>query len=271
MKRRKPCHFTYTWILIFICLLICGVKCEYKDIVFLLDSSGSISPGNFEEVVDFVSNVTSWLTIGPNETLVSVVTYASNVTEHFSLATYTSSSDAISAIQSLKSITPEGGTYTHLALNYSYEHSFGVRNGSSKAVVVLTDGRSVSRTETEKAADDLRSMEVEVYAVGVRSDLSLTDLDLQVIANDPDSYYITYVDDFVYLCNVVPGIVSKLDASAVANSVQGCPEMPTTTSSSKVTEEATTTTDSTTTTTIDASTTGMAILSSNRRISHRVQ
>ncbi|XP_061173341.1 collagen alpha-1(XXI) chain-like [Saccostrea echinata] len=123
---------------------------------------------------------------------------------------------------------PTGGTFTHLALNYSYSNSFESRNGTSKAIVVLTYGKSHSQNETHKAADDLRSIGVEVYAVGVGSEFMYSDL--QAIANDPDTDYIYHLDDFVYLCNVIPGIVHKLENTAVPISDSGCPEITTTTS-----------------------------------------
>ena len=64
----------------------------------------------------------------------------------------------------------------------------------------------------QAAADNLRSTHpvIEVFTVGIGSELLTYPADLENIANDPDSYYLHYMEDFLYLCNLVPTIVPKL-------------------------------------------------------------
>ena len=140
------------------------------DIVFLLDKSGSVSQSDFKQAVDFVYNITKWLTIGPNDILVSTVTFSSRVYNEFNLDDHTTQSSVLSAIRSLESTVPRGGTYTFSALQrvreYSLTSSAGARSGVPKAVVVLTDGLSASAISTRIQAEKLHNESVEVYSIG---------------------------------------------------------------------------------------------------------
>jgi uncharacterized protein YegL len=188
---------------------------SYSDIVLAIDTSDSVDGSDLIEAIDFIYNVTKWLTIGSQDIQVAVVTYASDVTEQFDLDDYTTNTTLLDAIQNLKSrLKTGGGTYTFDALTYVKTTSFiamrGARNNSMKAVLVMTDGQSTNYPLTVSTADSLRSdLNAEVFAIGIGKD-SKRNMEIQGIANDPDSYYVYYVDSFDYLCSVVPSLVPKL-------------------------------------------------------------
>lgn len=149
----------------------------------------------------------------------AVVTYASDVTEHFDLDDYLTNNTLLSAMEALKSkLKPGGGTYTFDALTYVKTTSFlpmrGSRNNSMKAVLVMTDGQSTNYPLTVKTANELRTeLGAEVFAIGVGED-SKKNVEIQGIASDPDFYYVYFVDSFDYLCSVVPSLVPKLGKSS---------------------------------------------------------
>lgn len=64
-------------------LLLCAAaglcKTRPTDIVFIIDSSRSVRPSEFEQVKVFLAKVIEGLDVGPNATRVGVVNYASRV------------------------------------------------------------------------------------------------------------------------------------------------------------------------------------------------
>ena len=185
------------------------------DIVLVIDTSDSVDSSDLQDAIDFIYNVTKWLKIGPQDIQIAVVTYASDVKEQFDLNDYVTNTTLLQAIESLKStLKTGGGTYTFDALTYVKTTSFlsmrGSRNNSNKAVLVMTDGQSTNYPLTVKTANDLRTdLNAEVFAIGVGTD-SKRNAEIQGIANDPDSYFVYYVDSFDYLCSVIPSLVPKL-------------------------------------------------------------
>ena len=185
-----------------------------SDVVFVVDTSGSISTTQFSEVVGFLYNLTSYLTIGPSAFQVSVVTFNSTVTEEFALNENADLPSLLTSIGDLDRIVPDGGTFTFDALNYVESNSFDVSKGgrstADHVVVVVTDGQSPNLLQTTAAADALRTQGIEVIAVGIGDTSSLSEAELNAIANDPDSENVFYISDFIYICNLIPALLEKL-------------------------------------------------------------
>lgn len=180
-----------------------------------MDRSGSVKEPDFDESVDFVYNVTEYLDIGSSDMQVSIVVFSSFYSEIFDLNDHTTKTDLLTAIKNLRGTTTTGGTYTYRTIDYVREYSFtsarGGRSGANRAVVILTDGLSNDANRTLTAADNLRNESgAEVFAIGIGTTVSRSNDELKGIANDPDSYYVHYIDTFVYLCNLVPALVPKL-------------------------------------------------------------
>ncbi|KAL3889637.1 hypothetical protein ACJMK2_001973 [Sinanodonta woodiana] len=155
--------------------------CPYKpaDIVFVVDGSGSERLANFQKQLAFIQNFTGQFEIGKNQTQVSLVTFSTDVTNEFSLNTYSNKADVLNAIG--RAHYPNGETYTHLALDYvrqqSLTHHSGSRNGVNKIVIVLTDGKSNEGALTAQAAALLKlKRDVTVIAIGIGSEVDPTEL-----------------------------------------------------------------------------------------------
>ncbi|XP_061188203.1 collagen alpha-1(XIV) chain-like [Saccostrea echinata] len=225
-----------------------------------MDKSGSVKETDFDESVDFVYNVTEYLAIGSSDMQVSIVVFSSSYTEEFDLNDHTAKSDLLNAIKNLRGTRTTGRTYTYDAIDYVREYSFtsakGGRSGANRTVVILTDGLSNNGSRTITAADNLRTEGAEVFAIGIGSTVSRSNEELRGIANDPDSYYVHYIDTFVYLCNLVPALVPKLDSTVTPSLLADCPTPPTTTPDPSITTTVQTTVTSTASTTTIADTTG---------------
>lgn len=187
-----------------------------SDVVFVIDRSGSIYYEDYYEAIDFVYNITKWLTIGSStdQLQISVVTFSTYVTEEFSLQQYSDKTDLLNAIETLKSTSPNGQTNTHDALEFCSNTALtsgrGARPGVPQAIVILTDGVSTRTSETQRQAGILQNNGVEMYAIGIGSAVSSSSAELQAIASDPDSYYLNTVGTFSNLCLLVPELVPKL-------------------------------------------------------------
>lgn len=184
------------------------------DVVYIIDTSGSLNQTDLEYSVDFLYDVTNFLTIGSSDIKISIVTFSNvSIVQH----DFNSLSDkdaVLAALVNLKSIKTAGGTKTYEALNDSNSlftsASSGRRTGVNQTVVVLTDGKSDHLLSTRAAADTLHFQGIEVFAVGVGSEVVDDKTELYAIASDPDSYYQHDIENFIHLCNVVPTLALKL-------------------------------------------------------------
>lgn len=184
------------------------------DVVYIIDTSGSLNQTDLEYSLDFLYDVTNFLTIGSSDIKISIVTFSNvSIVQH----DFNSLSDkdaVLAALVNLKSIKTAGGTKTYEALNDSNSlftsASSGRRTGVNQTVVVLTDGKSDNLLSTRAAADTLQFQGIEVFAVGVGSEVVDDKTELYAIASDPDSYYQHDIENFIHLCNVVPTLALKL-------------------------------------------------------------
>lgn len=184
------------------------------DVVFIIDTSGSLNQTDLEYSIDFLYDVTEFLTIGPSDIKISIVTFSNVSIVQHNFNSLSNKSDVLTALQNLKSITTAGGTKTYEALNDANSlftsASSGRRTGVNQTVVVLTDGKSDNLLSTRAAADALHLQGIEVFSVGVGSEVVDDKTELYAIASDPDSYYQHDIENFIHLCNVVPTLAVKL-------------------------------------------------------------
>jgi uncharacterized protein YegL len=184
------------------------------DIVYVVDISGSLTQADLNYSAEFLHDVTEHLTIGSSDIQISIVTFSSASNVRYDFNGLTTLSDVLTSLLRLTSLTTDGGTKTYLALNDSYDlltsPSSGMRTGVNKTVVVLTDGKSDNLLYTRAAAENLHQNGVEVFSVGVGTEVSDDTTELNAIASDPDSYYQHAIDNFIYLCNMIPTLAVKL-------------------------------------------------------------
>ncbi|XP_078508319.1 matrilin-4 isoform X3 [Lissotriton helveticus] len=162
------------------------------DLVFIIDSSRSVRPFEFETMRKFMIDIIHILDIGPNATRVGVVQYSSQVKNEFSLNSFYKKSEMEKAINDIVPLAQ--GTMTGLAIQYAMNFAFTVQEGARPLVkkiprvaLIVTDGRPQDRV-TEVAAQ-ARDAGIEIYAVGVqRADMA----SLRAMASPP-------LDDHVYL------------------------------------------------------------------------
>ncbi|RUS87547.1 hypothetical protein EGW08_004723, partial [Elysia chlorotica] len=149
------------------------------DMAFIVDSSTSLSPEDFERAKQFAADVTGQFQVDPNNVRVAFVTYSSGYTAYFDFQRYTTTSDVQSAILAVRKT--EGGTDTHLALKYASNILFtsqaGSRPSAARVAIIITDGRSDNKIDALKNSQELKDRGITVFVIGVGSLVERQELD----------------------------------------------------------------------------------------------
>ncbi|KAM8791772.1 cartilage matrix protein [Rhynchonycteris naso] len=175
------------------------------DLVFVVDSSRSVRPVEFEKVKVFLSQVIESLNVGPNATRVGVVNYASSVKQEFPLRAYLSKAALLQAVRRIRPLST--GTMTGLAIQFAITKAFSDAEGGrtrspdiSKVVIVVTDGRPQDSVRDVSAR--ARASGVELFAIGVGRVDKAT---LRQIASEPQEEHVDYVESY----NVIEKLSKK--------------------------------------------------------------
>ncbi|KAJ7406484.1 Cartilage matrix protein [Willisornis vidua] len=175
-----------------------ALKCRTGplDIVFVIDSSRSVRPFEFETMRRFMIDIISNLDVGPNATRVGVIQYSSQVQNIFSLKTFFTWADMEKAINSI--IPLAQGTMTGLAIQYVMNVAFTTHEGARpphkkipRIAIIVTDGRPQDRVT--EVATQARNAGIEIYAVGIqRADMN----SLRAMASPPLEEHVFLVESF---------------------------------------------------------------------------
>ncbi|XP_069129069.1 serine-rich adhesin for platelets-like [Argopecten irradians] len=238
-------------LLVLLVYYIRPVTSQQKDIVFLVDITSGATSSELDLVIDFLYKVTSFLTIGQNDMLISVVTYSSTATESFDFDDYPDRAGLLAALNNLKSTTPTGSDGLVSGLNYVIANSFQTSKGSrtlaDDTLVVIAHSQSVAIFQTAAVATTLGLNEIHAYTVGIGPGVSQSEMEF--VSTDPDADNNHVVNSFSVLCDVVPILVPKLDSTSSVTSADGCDVTTTSAPTTTTTLTTTTTTQPTTTAT----------------------
>ncbi|XP_055229029.1 matrilin-4 isoform X1 [Gorilla gorilla gorilla] len=179
-------------------LQLTGPRCHTGplDLVFVIDSSRSVRPFEFETVRQFLMGLLRGLNVGPNATRVGVIQYSSQVQSVFPLRAFSRREDMERAIRDLVPLAQ--GTMTGLAIQYAMNVAFSVAEGARppeervpRVAVIVTDGRPQDRVA--EVAAQARARGIEIYAVGVqRADVG----SLRAMASPPLDEHVFLVESF---------------------------------------------------------------------------
>ncbi|CAH1789907.1 unnamed protein product [Owenia fusiformis] len=178
------------------------------DVVFVLDSSGSISDPNFILMKEFIQNIVLSLDISNTTTRVGAMSFSDAATQNFALNQYFSRFDAAAAVGRIDH--EKGSTATVAALRLLREVMFTQENGDRPNVpniaIFITDGSSKDGAPKEQAklAHDAG---IKIFCIAVESqDQGIRPEEFADIASDPDSDYLFNIDTFDALPEIKKGI-----------------------------------------------------------------
>ncbi|XP_040843575.1 von Willebrand factor A domain-containing protein 1 isoform X2 [Ochotona curzoniae] len=161
------------------------------DLLFLLDSSASVSHYEFSQVREFVGQLVASLPLGPGAVRASLVHVGSRPHTEFPFGQHSSGQAAQAAVRAADQRM--GDTNTGLALAYAKEQLFaeaaGARPGVPKVLVWVTDGGSSDPVGPPMQA--LKDQGVTVFIVSTgRGNL----LALSEAASAPAERHLRFVD-----------------------------------------------------------------------------
>ena len=194
----------------------CSVPCQsYPDIVFVVDSSGSVGPFHFQQALNFTANLVPEFRIGPDFTHIGVIIYDHLViaSEQIALNRYFDASELSAAIRGIR--YSGGGTATGRAIWYAtdtiFDSSNGARNdGRSRVGIVLTDGRS--HDDVTGPSDAARNANINLIAIGIGT--GIVEDELLAIAGSHEQVYL--VETFADLPSFSASIETASCLTAVA-------------------------------------------------------
>ncbi|XP_051872889.1 collagen alpha-1(XXVIII) chain-like [Pristis pectinata] len=190
----------------------CGRKCKEKplELVFVIDSSESVGPENFEIVKEFVSALIDRVSGSNEATRIGVILYSLDAQIIIHLRQGITPEKAKTLIQNMQYLGE--GTYTGTAIEMANQVFKLARKEARKVAIVITDGQTDTREpiDLEMAVKEAHSVHTEVFVIGIgnASDPVYPNFkkEMNLIASDPDEEYVYLIDDFMTL----PTLESKL-------------------------------------------------------------
>jgi len=175
------------------------------DMLFLVDTSRSMTRAEFDLQMEFVTEFTNDFKISKTNVQVSVVQFAHRVYKLFCLDTYRTN-DAVSLGIKMKHRYFRGSTKTSTAFAYARKRIFtkkcGMRPDATKIVVMLTDGMPNRPSRALKEAKLLRESGVTIVTIAIGDDIDRKML-LGMASNAEVAFNTT---DFFNLELIRPGV-----------------------------------------------------------------
>uniref|UniRef100_A0A3Q0T315 VWFA domain-containing protein n=1 Tax=Amphilophus citrinellus TaxID=61819 RepID=A0A3Q0T315_AMPCI len=156
-----------------------------SDIIFLTDSSESISEKDFQKMKDFMKTVISKSIVGQNEVHIGVMQYSSSPYLEFDLTQHYNQSRILNAIDKMEQI--KEGTRTGRAIT-EVSHELMVH----QILMVITDGEASDPHRLKEESDALRENGITVISIGV---MEAKREELETMAGD-DTSKVFFVDNF---------------------------------------------------------------------------
>ncbi|CAH2319937.1 von Willebrand factor A domain-containing 1 [Pelobates cultripes] len=161
------------------------------DLLFLLDSSGSVSYHEFAKVKEFIGDLLGPFTFGPQDVQASIVHISTEPSLEFSFDQHGSSYEIQKAIRDTKQRM--GDTNTGKAISYVKDNlsagTFGSRADVPKVMVWVTDG--LSTDDISKSMQLLKDLGVTVFIVSTGGG---NYLELSEAASQPSEKHLHFVD-----------------------------------------------------------------------------
>uniref|UniRef100_A0A8B9QJ18 VWFA domain-containing protein n=1 Tax=Apteryx owenii TaxID=8824 RepID=A0A8B9QJ18_APTOW len=157
--RKRFVVLTYSFLLYF---LVC--KNLRADIVFLVDSSKSIRPAEFQKVKDFMQSFVTKVDVGLDNVRIGLLQFSSEIREEFQLDRYSTMTDLQRAIQEMQQIKTR--TLTGKALTFAASYFDRYRGGRPELkqyLIVITDGKSQDPVKIPARA--IRDKGITIYAI----------------------------------------------------------------------------------------------------------
>lgn len=173
------------------------------ELVFVIDSSESVGPDNFNLIKDFVNALIDRASVSREITRVGVVLYSHINMVVVSLNQGATRDQIKFAVRSM--IYMGEGTFTGSAIQKANQVFKAARAGVRKVAIIITDGQADKRDSVslESAVKEAQESNIERFVVGVvnQSDPLYEDFktELNLMASVNDDKHMYLIDDFKML------------------------------------------------------------------------
>lgn len=199
----------------------CETECNQEaDLIFLLDSSGSVSKDEFRKMKEFIISLSEKFSIGYSKTRIGAATYSSSAFLGFNLNAFNSASMLRNAMSSLPYIYGNTNTAAGLKLvrTRMLHYKAGDRPQSQNFVIILTNGKSNIDSELTIAEANELKKHAHVYAVAIGS---FDDKEIKEIASAPAALNAFTVPDYESLFQITDKVIGT-----VCKTFNPCDESP---------------------------------------------
>ena len=185
------------------------------DLNFVVDSSESMNSRparSWDITLEFIANVISQFTIGPNNVQVAFVLFNAGPTIEWGLTLYRDSASLLAAIRNVRYIGTTIIRNLNAALYLTRTQVFGPGSGTRpnavKATIILTDGiDNVRPSLTIANATECKNQGIRLIAIGISYNVDGDRL-LQIVSS-PSDYHA--VDDF----DTLPSVIAQLQPEQI--------------------------------------------------------
>lgn len=183
----------------------CGLRCSESplELVFIIDSSESVGPENFDLSKDFVNALIDRVAVSHDATRVGIVLYSHVEVVVVSLQQLIDSTSIKAAVRKMTYLGE--GTFTGSAIRSATRLFQASRLGVRKVAVLLTDGQADRRdaVRLEDAAEEAHAAGIEMFVIGVvnrsHSGYGQFQREINSIASEPDEEHVYLIRDFMDL------------------------------------------------------------------------
>lgn len=202
----KPYTFTLLNFLFYLPLISgCGIKCRENplELVFVIDSSESVGPENFERIKRFVKTMIDAITVNQATTRIGIINFSLKVEVVSTLQQFPFKDSLKNAVDAMQYYGE--GTHTATAISKAIDIFQMARQGVRKVAVVITDGQADQRDphKLEVVVREAHALKIEIFVIGVvqKTDPNFENFrkEMDLIATDPDSDHVYQIDDFMTL------------------------------------------------------------------------
>ncbi len=191
---------------------------EEIDIMFLLDSSGSVELNNYTTMLNFATEVASGFEFGNAKAQFGVVTFANNATLDIRLGEFMDIASFSSTLMQIRYKATKTNTAMGLEFVIQEIRDRGRKN-IPHVIIILTDGRSDDPQATQTNAAIARNEGSRILSVGIGSLIDLNELN--GISSDPDEDHVFLIEDFsqTSFANLLAPLVRETCGKMTLNSI----------------------------------------------------
>ncbi|NWU56104.1 COSA1 protein, partial [Dromas ardeola] len=194
----------------------CGIKCRVTplELVFVIDSSESVGPDNFDITKTFMKTVIDKVSANHATARIGIINFSHKVRLVSSLEQNKNKEHLKSDVDKMPYLGE--GTYTASAIQEAIKLFQAARPAVRKVAVVITDGQADARDEVrlDTVVRKAHAMNIEIFVIGIvqRTDPHYDDFlkEMQLIATDPDEEHVYQIDDFMTLSALENKLITKI-------------------------------------------------------------